>query len=264
MSSTVVPTKTQMVDSAGGRSQLAQLTTSGLVLLVLLFLTAPLAYLPEAVLSAIVFLIGLELIDVQGMRKIFAERPWEFWVALITAAVVVIVGVEQSILLAIVLSLVVHTRHGYQVNNMVIVHDQTLGWRQQQINLPEQAAPGLMIYRFMHNMYYANIEVLHNEVVGLARGAQPPLSWFCIDAAAVNDVDFTAAEALRSIHGILKSLGIKLVFCQLVEEVRREFDRSQLTELFGRDAFFETPNAVLNAFVEKDHLWIDNRDIITE
>jgi sulfate permease, SulP family len=243
------PTKTQMVDSAGGRSQLAQLTTSAIVLLVLLFLTAPLAYLPEAVLSAIVFLIGLELIDVQGMRRILAERPWEFWVALITAAVVVLVGVEQSILLAIVLSLVVHTRHGYQVNNMVIVHEKTLGWRQQPIRLPEQAAPGLMIYRFMHNMYYANIQVLNEEVVRLARGAQPPLSWFCIDAAAVNDVDFTAAEALRALHGVLNALGIKLVFCDLVEEVRREFDRSHLPLLFGQDAFFETPNAVLNAYV---------------
>jgi sulfate permease, SulP family len=183
------------------------------------------------------------------MRRILAERPWEFWVALITAAVVVLVGVEQSILLAIVLSLVVHTRHGYQVNNMVIVHEKTLGWRQQPIRLPEQAAPGLMIYRFMHNMYYANIQVLNEEVVRLARGAQPPLSWFCIDAAAVNDVDFTAAEALRALHGVLNALGIKLVFCDLVEEVRREFDRSHLPLLFGQDAFFETPNAVLNAYV---------------
>jgi hypothetical protein len=36
------PTKTQMVDSAGGHSQLAQITTIVIVLLVLLFLTGPL------------------------------------------------------------------------------------------------------------------------------------------------------------------------------------------------------------------------------
>ncbi len=51
-----------MVDSAGGRSQLAQLTTSVVVLLVLLFLTGPLAYLPLGVLATVVFLIGVELI----------------------------------------------------------------------------------------------------------------------------------------------------------------------------------------------------------
>lgn len=242
------PTKTQMVESAGGHSQLAQLTTSLIVLMVLLFLTGPLAYMPGAVLSAVVFLIGLELVDMKGMKRIYAERPWEFWVALITAAVVVLAGVEQSILLAIVLSLVVHTRHGYRVNNLLIVPDKTLGWRQQKVSAPEQAMPGLMIYRFTHNMYYANSQRLNAEVVELAREATPPLAWFCIDAAAVNDVDFTAAEVLRALHGILAGQGIRLVLCDVVDEVRAEFDRSKLTDLFGRDAFFQTPAAVMSAY----------------
>jgi MFS superfamily sulfate permease-like transporter len=81
---------------------------------VLLFLTKPLAYMPNAVLAAVVFLIGIELVDLLGMRTILAQRPVEFWVALITAAVVVFIGVEQGILLAILLSLVAYTRHGYK------------------------------------------------------------------------------------------------------------------------------------------------------
>ena len=69
------PTKTQMVDGAGGRSQISQLTTSVIVLIVLLFLTKPLAYMPNAVLAAVVFYIGVELIDIKGMRSILAQRP---------------------------------------------------------------------------------------------------------------------------------------------------------------------------------------------
>ena len=242
------PTKTQMVAGAGGVSQLSQLTTSFIVLMVMLFLTGPLAYMPEAVLSAVVFLIGLELIDVDGMKRIYHERPWEFWVALITAAVVVLVGVEQSILLAIVMSLVVHTRHGYRPNNKLLVSDKVTGWREQPIGAPEQALPGLMIYRFMHNMYYANSQVLAEQMVSLAKGADPQLAWFCIDAAPVNDVDFTAAEALRALHGILKDLNIRLVICELTRDVQLEFERSGLVELFGPDAFFPTPDAVADAF----------------
>ena len=71
------PTKTQMVDSAGGRTQLSLLVTTGIVLVVLLFLTAPLAYMPEAVLSSVVFLIGIDLIDVAGMARIYRERRSE-------------------------------------------------------------------------------------------------------------------------------------------------------------------------------------------
>src|SRR5262249_59158957 len=47
------PTKTEMVDEAGGRSQVAHLTTVAVVLIVLLFLTRPLSFLPNAVLSTI-------------------------------------------------------------------------------------------------------------------------------------------------------------------------------------------------------------------
>src|SRR5215831_9616023 len=113
------PTKTQMVDSAGGRTQMSLLVTVVIVLLVLLFLTAPLAYMTEAVLSAVVFLVGIDLIDVEGMRRMYVQRRSEFWVALLTALMVVSVGVEEGILLAIVLSLIDHTRRGYRPKNVV-------------------------------------------------------------------------------------------------------------------------------------------------
>jgi high affinity sulfate transporter 1 len=247
------PTNTQMVESAGGHSQLSQLTTSFIVLIVLLFFTGPLAYMPAAVLSSVVFLICVELVDIKGMYKIYRERPWEFWVALITAAVVIFVGVEQSIILAIFLSLVVHTRHGYRPNNMIIVPDEPQGgWLLKPVRVQEQTMPALIIYRFMHNMYYANMQALTEEVVTLARGANPPLSWFCIDLVAVDDLDFTAAETLRTLHGILAELDIRLVFSELMEGVRKEFARSNLTELFGTDAFYSSLEDVMSAFRQRD------------
>ena len=45
------PTQTAMADRAGARSQVAQLVFAGVVLLVLLFLTGPLQYLPRCVLA---------------------------------------------------------------------------------------------------------------------------------------------------------------------------------------------------------------------
>jgi high affinity sulfate transporter 1 len=233
------PTKTQMVDSAGGRTQLSLIVTAVIVLLVLLFLTAPLAYMPEAVLSAVVFLIGVDLIDLEGMRKIFTQRRSEFWVALITALMVVLVGVEQGILLAIVLSLIDHTRRGYRPKNVVLVPAESGVWHAQPMATKAQAAPGLLIYRFTHSMYYANSQQLSEEILDLANGAEPPLRWFCIDASAVGDVDYSAAETLRSIYGILKEKGIRLVITQVMDDVKAE-SRYQLRQLFGEDAFYDT------------------------
>jgi len=241
------PTKTQMVDSAGGRTQLALLVMAGVVLVVLLFLTGPLAYMPEAVLSAVVFLIGLDLIDLDGMLRIYRERRSEFWIALITALMVVLVGVEQGILLAIVLSLIDHTRRGYRPKNALLQLDGTGAWRPRPIDSRVQALPGLVVYRFTHSMYYANAEQFSREVTELARSADPPLRWLCLDASAIDDVDFSAAETLRATFGVLKSQGIRLVVAQVMEDVRGE-SRYHLDQLFGKDAFFQTLQDVIDTY----------------
>lgn len=242
------PTKTQMVDSAGGRSQLAQMTASVVVLFVLLFLTGPLAHMPNATLSAVVFLIGVELIDFKGMHQIFVERPYEFWVALITAMVVVFIGVEQGILLAILLSLIIHTRHGYKPKNSLLKTDQFGSLRTASLNSRAQVEAGLMIYRFQHSMYYANTEHFTQEVIDLVNGAAPPLRWFCIDAVAVDDIDFSAAAALREIYRSLKEKEIRLVMVDLEDDVLRELERSGLIVLLGADAIFETISDVIQSY----------------
>jgi sulfate permease, SulP family len=246
------PTKTQMVDSAGGRSQLSLLVTVVIVLLVLLFLTGPLGYMPDAVLSAVVFLIGVDLIDVKGMQSIFAQRRSEFWVALITALMVVFVGVEQGIILAIVLSLIDHTRRGYRPKNVVLVPAESGVLRAQPVASHAQAAPGLLIYRFTHSMYYANAEQLSEEISGIVNSADPTLRWFCLDASAVDDVDYSAAETLRSIFGILKEKGIRLVVAQVLDDVREE-SRYKLRQLFGEDAFYDTLDDVVKDYRKQTH-----------
>jgi high affinity sulfate transporter 1 len=241
------PTKTQMVDSAGGRSQLATLTTSLIVVVVLLFLTVPLSYMPNAVLSSVVFLIGVELVDAKGMRRILAERPAEFWVALITAAVVVFIGVEQGILLAIVLSLLLHTAHGYKPNNSVVAGE---GDRLHSLPLAkaQETLPGLVIYRFNHSMYYANAEQLSEEVLNLAKLGPEPVKWLCCDLVAVDDVDFSSAATLRELEKELHERGTRLVFAAASDRVRSQFDVSGVTDLVGQDAYFPDLTAVLEAY----------------
>ena len=247
------PTKTQMVDSAGGRTQLSLLITSAVVLMVLLFLTAPLAYMPEAVLSAIVFLIGIDLIDWNGMRSIFDQRRSEFWVALITTFVVVLVGVEQGILLAIALSLIDHTRRGYAPKNAVLVPSESGEWRPHPWTSKAQAAPGLIIYHFAHSMYYANAAVLEKEIMDLIKAVDPPVRWLCIDASAMDDVDYSAAETVRSLHRILMDKGIRLVIAQVMEDIPAQ-NSYHLRELFGDDAFYNTLGEMMKDYQQQTRI----------
>ncbi len=182
------------------------------------------------------------------MRKIYFERPWEFWVALTTTLVVVFWGVEQGIILAIVLSLLAHTRHGYRPNNSVIVAGGNGRWRTMPVTSQAELIPGLLVYRFTHGMYYANTQVLVEEIfVLIAKSPRPPV-WLCIDVDAVDDVDFTAAATLRFLIDSLNERHIRLVFALVTDKVRAELDRSGITDLIGADAYFDAIGDVVDAY----------------
>ena len=108
------PTKTQILDEQKGKTQVANMTMALVVLIIVLFLTGLLTDMPKAVLGAIVFLIGIDLIDIAGLRRVWVARRSEFFIAALTAVVVFAVGVEQGIILAIVLSLVEMVRRQYR------------------------------------------------------------------------------------------------------------------------------------------------------
>ena len=161
------PTQTAMVESSGGQSQLAQVATAITVAFVLLFLTKPLQYLPRCVLGAIVFFIAVRLIDVRGLREIRRESPGEYALAVFTAAVVVLVGVEQGILLAMVLSLLRIVRHSYRPHTGVFVVNEGDIWQVIPAAPGAITKPGLVIYRFGATLFYANASLFAEQIRGL-------------------------------------------------------------------------------------------------
>ena len=211
------PTKTEMVDGAGGKSQLAQLTAGLIVVVVLLFLTGALAYLPNAVLAAVVLLIGLRLVDIAGMQGIARVRGGEFAVAVATAATVVIVGIEQAIVLAIVLSIIEHLSHAYRPfdTTIAISPEGRLEATPISSGTVIQAAPGLVIYRFGAGLYYANSARFVEEALAILDDADPKIEWFCVSGASIGDIDYSGAGAIRQVVDEVKERGATFVVCEV-------------------------------------------------
>jgi high affinity sulfate transporter 1 len=241
------PTKTQIVDSAGGRSQLSQLTAFAVVLIVLVLLTGPLAYLPDAALAAVVFLIAVELIDVKGMRHILATRKHEFAVALLTTAAVVGLGVEYGIVLAIIASIIDHLRHSYSPLNSVLVKSPDGHWQPVPAGPGARTEEGLVVYRFGTSLYYANASRLAEDVAALA-GHGGPLRWMVIDCAAIGDVDYTASAVLFKVVEHAHQHHVHLVLSCVLGPVRQQLDRYGISKALGQNAYFDTPGQALEAF----------------
>jgi SulP family sulfate permease len=234
------PTKTEMVDSAGGKTQLASIVTAGIVLIVLLFLTVPLSYLPNAVLAAIVFTIGIRLIDINGMKNILARRPVEFGVALLTALTVIFISVSWGIMIAIVLSILAHLRHSYHPGDVLLVKTPQGDWKSAPLASGEQAAPGLAIYRFGANLYYANENRFTEEILGLVKKASPSLKWLCLSASMIGDIDYSGSESIRQLHGELKKRGVVLVLSDLDDQVMKQLEQDKIMDLIGKDHIFNS------------------------
>jgi sulfate permease, SulP family len=241
------PTKTQMADSAGGRSQLTQLTTCAVVVIVLLLLTGLLTGLPIAALAAVVFLIGIELVDVRGMRRLLAVRRAEFVVAAATAAAVVVLGVQDGIIVAVAASIIDHLRHSYRPLNSVLVKSPAGHWAPVPVAPGERTEPGLVVYRFGTSLYYANALRLVADLTTLTEDGDA-LRWIVVDCAALGDVDYTAASVIAQLIDELHHRGIFLAVASLLPPVRRQLERYGISGDAGPDAYYATAGEALEAY----------------
>jgi sulfate permease, SulP family len=246
------PTQTAMMESAGGRSQIAHLAMAGVVAIVLLWLTAPLHYLPRCVLGAVVFTIGIGLIDIRSLRDIWRESPGEFELSLITAGVVIAIGVEQGILLAIVLSLLRHVRHSYRPHCAVLIGENG-HWRPVPAVAGATSAPGLIIFQFGANLFYANAARFAADIQTLVQGAPAPVKWLVLDAGAITSVDYSAARTLRDLIQDLTRRHITLMLVHAESSLIADLQRHRLGDMIGPDQVFDTFRGALAAIDRQRH-----------
>jgi MFS superfamily sulfate permease-like transporter len=239
------PTQTAMAERAGARSQVAQLVFAAVVLVVLMFLTGPLQHLPRCVLASVVFTIAVGMVDVRGLSAIRLESRGEYLLALFTAAAVPAIGVEQGILLAIAASLVRHVRHSYRPHTMVMVPQATDRWEPAAAGL--ETDPGIIVYRFGADLFYANADRFADEVRALIDGAPAPVRWFVVDCSAIFDLDYTAARTVRDLLDELARRKVGVVLARVNAYLHADMVRHGVGAAVGEARIFETLHEATNA-----------------
>ena len=217
----------------GARSQVAQLTFAVVTLGVLLFLTPALQFLPRCVLAALVFAIALHMIDLRALADMRRESPGEFRLALLTAAAVVGVGVELGVLLAMGLSLLRHVRHSYEPHTGVLVRDAGGEWQLLPCSAARLAEPGVLIYRFGADLFYANERRFADELRSVVKRIGPELHALVVDASAMADLDYSAARTLRELIGELQAHQVGLVFGRVSPALHADMQRHGIAEALG-------------------------------
>lgn len=240
--------RTAVNDGMGARTQLAGFAAAIVVAVILLFLTDPIAYLPSAVLGAIIISAAIGLVDLAAWRSLWVVRRGEVAIGAITLAGVVAVGVLQALFVAVALTIVDAVRRS------ATPHDAVLGWvkrlgRYANVALHPSArlTPGVVVYRLDDRLFFANARYVKGRVSEAINGAPYPVAWLVFDADAMTHVDSTGLEALRELTEGLRRDGIKLVVSRLRGFLASDFAGAGLTEIIGRDRFYPTVRAAVEA-----------------
>jgi high affinity sulfate transporter 1 len=204
--------RTAIAHASGGRTQMTGLAAAACMVLVLLFLAAPLKYVPLPALGAILIVAALSLFDVASLRHIWRVDKGEVVLSLVATLGVVLVGPINGILVAVTLALARFIRGTARPKDEILGKVQGMpGFHSIERHPGAQTIPGLQIYRFGGPITFFNATYFKERALAAANTAGPALRWFVVDAIPVTSVDVTGLDALAELRRELAERGTTLV-----------------------------------------------------
>ncbi|MGO8877551.1 MAG: SulP family inorganic anion transporter [Acidimicrobiales bacterium] len=228
------PPRTAIVTASGGRSQVTSIVAAAVVLGVVLLATGLLKDLPKATLGAILVFVATRLFRVSVLRHILAFSRWEFGVALFTGLMVALVGIEQGVVVAMVLSLADRTRRAARPADSVLGREVgTDHWIPTDIGLVTEQVPGVVVYLIYGPIWYGNADYLRLRIPTLIKETAGAVHGLVLDANGMSDIDYTGAQALGALVAELKSAGVTTIIARSSHLVHHDLKRGGLLAIFG-------------------------------
>jgi high affinity sulfate transporter 1 len=241
--------RTAVNDAMGVRTQIAGLFSVGAVVVILLFLTSPIQYLPQAILGAVIVMAGIAIVDRAAWQALAAIDRVEVAIAGVTTACVVIIGVLEALVVAVGLSIIDTVRRSARPYDAVLGWVPSLqGYRDVAIHPSALVTPGVVVYRLDDRLFFANAGYVKGRVLEAIRAAPTDTAWFVFDAEAVTHIDSTGMEALLDLARDLRREGITLVVARLRTRMKGDFDVAGLTDEIGAEHFYPSVKLAVDAF----------------
>jgi SulP family sulfate permease len=129
----------------------------------------------------------------------------------------------------------------------VLVEDGPGQWRPTPATPGAMSGPGLVVFQFGADLFYANAGRFAEDARSLVERAPTPVSWLVVDAGAITSIDYSAARVLRTLQDDLIRNGVVLVLVHAQSSLRADLDRHRLTDIIGGDHVFDTLREALSA-----------------
>jgi len=234
------PPRTGIVAETGGQSQLAGLAAAAIVLALLAFGTGLLQHVPDAALGGILLFVALRIIRVKQIVTIYRQSPSEFLLILATAALIIVLPIQQGAFLGITLSLL----HGiWSTTRARLVEFErvpgTTIWWPAHPHISGERVDGVAVIGLQAPLSFLNAPGFRNDVANVLGTATPRL--LVLEASGMVEIDFTAAQILLDVFKACNEQGVTVALARL-ESVRAQaaFERFRLFDTLPRENVFHS------------------------
>lgn len=243
--------RTSVAEASGARTQVAGLVAAGVLVLVLLFLTGLLQFIPSVALAAILISAGVAMFNWDDLREIRRIEPQEFWLATVATAGVLVFGAIPAILLVVVLALLRFVRLTARPR-VEILGELADGAGYQSIarHAEARSQPGLVMFRYNGPIVFFSAPHFKREVLATAAAAGPGLRWFVIDLLPVSQIDATGLFAIRDAFDALRARGVVVAAAGRDTEWADRSARRDLSGVIAGIRFFPTLRRAELAYLE--------------
>jgi len=201
--------RTAVADNAGGKSQMTSIIASLIIVMVLLFFTETLKYLPVAILGAIVISASIGLFNFEYLKNLYLVSRPEFYLAVITSLCVLTIGVLPAVIFAVCLSLLVLLARASKPHDAILGRSAN---KNTYIDIQEDSGaksiPGLLIYRFDAQLLFFNAEYFRERINYYLNKSEDKIDCIIIDAESIVLTDITGADILIELISGLNKKGI--------------------------------------------------------
>lgn len=236
---------------AGAQTPGAGIVSAFIMTIVIVGMTSWFYYLPHTVLAATIIVAVLTLVDFKTFAETWRYDKADGLAMLLTSAGVLLLGVEHGILLGVALSLAVLVWRSSHPH-MAVVGRVPGSEHFRNVDRHEvQTLPGMIALRVDESLYFANAQVVEENIERLVRG-NPDTRCVLLIMSAVNQLDATALQVLTELEASLSERGVSLQFAEVKGPVLDKLKSTALGESM-HDRIFLSTHQAFSAFAPQAH-----------
>lgn len=212
--------RTAMGEQYQGKTQLMGIVAGISMMLLLLFGTGFIGYLPVPILTAIVISALAGATEFELAFRLWKVSRTECMIFVGAFMGVLFLGTINGVLIGIILSfseMIIRTSKPARC--FLGIQPGHRHFRDLQESSQIHAIEGVIIYRFSSNLFFANVQILQRDIEDNIKDDTKAV---IIDASAIGSIDITAADRLAILYKNLKEKEIKFYITEHIADLNEQ------------------------------------------